>query len=181
MEFTRKKVTYLLLFVVCLTFFCLQSFQELEKFASGLTSTAISTYTDDNLGYPYIAVCSRKSFKKNQFVSTAEMFDNNTYNYDEIMNPELSDSNKYVKINLVSTVRTTYRGRCYLFKADAKHSSWIAFKVRNPKQVVVDLLSKSQELCVIMDECNVEYPGINPTQDETAVSITAKKKHWAEG
>jgi hypothetical protein len=46
------------------------SHREVKKFTSGLTSTAIWTYTDEELGYPNIAVCTRDSYRTKQYVTT---------------------------------------------------------------------------------------------------------------
>ena len=56
------------IFSLCLGLFGLQSYREMEKFASKVTSVATSYYDDEEVAYPTIAVCLKPNHKNSDKV-----------------------------------------------------------------------------------------------------------------
>ena len=65
MAYTCLEAFHLVLFLACLALFLLQSYQEFVQFFSGLTSTAMTTVDDLDLGYPTITLCPQVAFRYN--------------------------------------------------------------------------------------------------------------------
>ncbi len=91
-----------LLYAACVLSFLAQSFKEIEKFSSGLRSTAMSTKKERDLAYPKIGVCTREAYKTMESVTTRAKFISNTFSWDEVMAND-NDTELPVRIEEVAT------------------------------------------------------------------------------
>ena len=170
-----KFVVRFIITVVCLGLFFAQSFKEMQKYASGLTSSAIFTYQDENLTYPDIVLCHKEGFKTNNFDDSVESYINNTYYYDEIVK---SGSHRPRDAFNVTEFYTYIYGRCYLLEPNPKYKyvDWMMLHLLNPSKTTMYIINKGQEICLIIGECNNKYQVIDTEYDAFSVYMTARKE-----
>ncbi len=106
----------------CLALFLAQSYREVLKYTSGLTSTAISTYVDEGMVFPDAVVCARNSYKRQGLVTGFEQFVANTYSMSEVFGGENGTFFPPDSFN-ATEIHTYFFGRCYLLKASPRYNS----------------------------------------------------------
>ena len=105
-----------LLFGVCFIFFLLLIDDVWRKFSSNITTTGISYSVKDPSTEPYFTVCPLPGFwKHGPFFRRFEFF-NNSFNLDDIFDPETVTSLNNESQYLVKEVLSLYFGRCYCIK-----------------------------------------------------------------
>ncbi len=166
------------LFLLCLGLFLLQSYQEMLKYASGVTSTAISTFIDNNVSYPIMAVCASKVYREVGRITTMERYLEMTYTAEEIvMLDKLEPGREYFNI---SSWYTYHYGLCVLLRPHETihYTDWV--KIRAKLKVKVFLLAEHQELCLVMADCNRELAVVPTVDEKTVVKLRVKRKLWPE-
>ena len=152
-----------------------QTTGEFKNYGSNLASTATWTEEDANPNYPTVVVCLKRPFKTKSFALTAQEFENATYTFDEVFYPQtLSPSNKIV----VTTLFTRYLGRCFSLAIDPSvtHETFVSFKLRDPRNTEVFMVSKHQEVCVLFGLCNTYYPLVRPARELSEIWLSVHKK-----
>jgi hypothetical protein len=175
----RRFAVKVALTLACMALFGAQSYRELKKYFSKLTSTAVSTQTDKNIGYPTIVICSHQGYKKNIFALTTEMFVKNTYSYHDIfVNGSFSPDN----MTNVKVIHTFFNGRCYVITGNANltYKDWMKFQVHDLKKVTISIVQKDEELCVIMGICTDTIDKIKPTDEVIDLNIKVHMQKWPE-
>ena len=161
---------------VCILLFVLQSYRELGKYFSRMTSVAIKTEAVEDLRYPSIVICLEEPFKSARYPKTLEEFSNVTYSADEIIFPH--DYWPTVEEGLELSEIATFRfGKCYLWEVAKNwtYSRWIGMKLRSRKRVQMHFLEKGQHLCITYGYCNEQYDSITLEKDFYEVYISATK------
>ena len=117
----------LVIFVFCVTLFALQSYQEREKFASGVTSTAILTILDENLNYPDFVICPARAHRRKGRIRSLEIYKNITFSKDEIIQTIKTHGKDSSKLFDVTELYTLYRGTCFLIRPNKNisYDYWI--------------------------------------------------------
>lgn len=164
--------------LVCTGLFAGQSYKEIMKFFTKLTSTAIRTYREDSLVHPDIVVCHDKPFDSDKQIITKEEFERHsktaedTFFLDGFM-PPLNTS-----LVSVESVYTIWVGRCFLVRIapSVDFSQWIGLAIRNMSGVHISLLSRHQEVCVKISMCPSAYPTFNFARDIAEFWLFAQKR-----
>ena len=81
---TPYNLIRLILTLLCVILFVLQSFGEMEKFFSNMTSVSIRTEEDLKVPKPTIVVCLKEPFKMGRYPETMEEYRNLTYSFGEV-------------------------------------------------------------------------------------------------
>jgi hypothetical protein len=176
---TKTYVVKIILVAVCLALFVAQSYRELAKYATGLTSTAIYTENDDDPGYPTIVFCGVDAYKQADFIDTIEKYEENTQSYEDIFAENTTGNGCHFTVRPISTL---FNGKCFLVDFEMAYCDenvwWRNIRVNEPSNVTINLIARHQEICIILGDCSEEYIRINPFDGTTAISVTAGKRIW---
>ncbi len=77
-----------LLFVVCLLLFLMQSYREIHKYFTNLTSTSLRTHREYNVTFPILVVCNRRAFRTDDYILTFDDYAAAVFTYDETFRNE---------------------------------------------------------------------------------------------
>ena len=163
-----------MLSLVCVIFFVLQSYQQMHKFFSNMTSVSTRTMKDEAVRIPNIIVCLEEPFKTNKYPKSLEEFYNITYSADEVFY-KLSDEFKVTSI-------ATWEGMCFLMRRrngyDPKSDHTEFFMAFNiTKHIKVYFVDKGQELCLKygLVNCDVQIEAILSKGHGNDIAVSAKK------
>ena len=170
---SNYQIARISLTLLCVTFFVLQTYQEMEKFFSNMTSVSTKTVKNANVRFPTIVVCLDEPFKSNkQYPKSLEDFYNITYTIEEVFYTLPDDLE-------VTSIATFFSGMCYLLKrakeSDINHY-WLEFRIA--KDIRTYFVDKGQELCLVygLMNCNAH---IEPTLSKGYGNdiVVAAKRH----
>ena len=145
---------YLLLKVsimaTCFLLFTLQSYREVEKYYSGMTSVAMRTETNQKLQFPTIVICLKKPFKREKYPVTLEEYRNLTYSLGEIIDTDNSIPNISQGL-VVEEIATIFDGVCSVLKLpeDWSYPKHVFVALRTNKTHQLYFVDKGQELCIL--------------------------------
>ena len=169
----------------CIILFVIQSYREVDKYLSQMTSVAIATEVHNDVLYPNIVVCPRVGFKEAAFPKTTDEFVNLTYSPNEIIEYVIEKrDNHYVEINMTEIATITH-GMCVFLEIpdNLAHSNW-GLELSTYVSTQIYLVERGQELCIAYGECpnKAEVIEIGDEQGMTNwVRFKAIKKKKVEG
>ncbi len=166
-------------FCCCVLLFILQSYREVNKYATGLTSTAMSTYINTEIRYPPMAVCATRPFRERKRSVDKVTFEANTLGIEDIFfydNEHISPNETFELTPFV----TFYVGRCFFIRVNAsvRHTSWVMLGFKVPVRLY--FLLAGQEICIITSECNFNFNSILPADDYSSIQLNVEKRTWPD-
>ena len=170
---------------ICIILFVIQSFREVDKFLSKMTSVAVATEVYNDVPYPNMVVCPREGFKEASFPRTTDEFVNLTYSQTEIIEYVADHrGNYFVDINMTE-IATILHGMCVLLEIpdDLGYGNW-GLILSTYVSTQIYLVERGQELCIAYGACpnKVEVIEIGDEYDMTNwVKFIAIKKIKVEG
>ena len=159
-----------MLSLVCVIFFVLQSYQQMHKFFSNMTSVSTRTMKDEAVRIPNIIVCLEEPYKTNKYPKSLEDFYNITYSADEVFY-KLSDDLKVMSI-------ATWEGMCFLMKRrNGSDNTRFFLTFKMTKHIKVYYVDKGQELCLKygLVNCDVQIEAILSKGHGNDIAVSAKK------
>ena len=164
--------------IACLTFFVIQSQEEMKKFFSKMTSASMQDRTDIKVKIPKIVICSDEPFKSDKFPETLEEYIDTTYSKNEVMGAGVDGVN-------VTEMATLLYGMCFAleiskdYKDILQHPKDTRLRVNIPlnttKEVNAYFVDHGQEICFKDTAANCEVPhGVILKEFYTQVVIKAK-------
>ena len=164
------KIARIVLTLICVILFVLQSYQQMDKFFSNMTSVSTSTMKDVAVRIPNIVVCLEEPFKAKKYPKSIEEFLDITYTVDEVF--------RNVPVDLQVASIATREGICYLLKRRQESDKTIfeiSFKMT--KDIKIYYVDKGQELCFIygLFLCNVQLEASLVRGHGSDMIVTSKK------
>ena len=134
----------------CFLLFTLQSYREVDKYFSGMTSTAVRTETNPNLPFPTIVICLKDPFKRHKYPVTLEEYRNLTYSLGEIIDTDNTIPNISHGL-VVEAIATHFNGMCFVLRApeDWTYPEYVFIALKTNKTLHVYFVDKGQELCIL--------------------------------
>ena len=168
---SEYRIAKVFLTLMCVTFFVLQSYQEMEKYFSNMTSTSTKTVKNANVRFPTIIVCLDEPFKTTkQFPKSLEEYNNISYTFDEVFD--------YLPNDFKVTNIATWVGMCYRLKrATVSNQNFIYFSFKIAKDIKIYFIDKGQELCFEygLQMCNVQLETTFSKGHGNDIVVSAKK------
>ena len=169
---------------VCVILFIMQSYQEVDKFLSRITSVATRKEVINDIPFPRIVVCPIDAFKEGSFPQTTEEYINQTYSSDEIIEHiSIYDGDHSEKIENFTEIATFGFGRCVLLEMseNLRHSNWdLHMSMHVPSSLYI--VERGQELCLKYFFCPIS-PTVIDLNDNymSLIKISAVKKITSDG
>ena len=153
-------IAKLIITLVCLVFFVIQSHNEIENFVSNLTSVSTQHRRDVKIRMPRVLICLDDPYKSEKYPDTIEEYYKSIYSKDEIIGllaPNESESSPGVQ---VTELTTQYYGSCYMLTLPEE--SWIMIGFNVAKDVILYFVDHGQELCIFSSVtfCDVPIQGM---------------------
>ena len=126
--------------LTCVILFVLQSYQQMDKFFSNMTSVSTRKVKDVVVRIPNIVFCLEDPFKTKKYPMSLQEYHNITYSAHEVF--------KYVPDDLKISSIATWEGICYLFRRNPHSDETIfeiSFKITNNMKIY--FIDRGQELC----------------------------------
>ena len=159
---TSLNIARVVVTLICLICFVLQSHQEIEKFFSNITSvsTRYTSGKEANIRLPRFVICAAEPFKSDKFPETLDEYLNLTYSQEELIYNFFTNGSQWVKRDYkVTEIATFYYGRCYVVEALLPV---VIVGLNITEEAIVYFIDYGQELCIInsLQYCDVLIPNI---------------------
>ena len=160
----RKKIFFLgikiFIFGICFVLFLLLIEDVWRKFSSNITTTGISYSVKDPLTGPYFTVCPLPGFRKQGYFFRRSEFFNNSFNLDEIFDPETVTSLKNESQYSVTEVLSLYFGRCYCIKK-LQEDRLFVWRFKGLWDTMVYLHTKGEEFWLVLAYFPMQDSSVN--------------------
>ena len=167
---------------VCVILFIMQSYQEVDKYLSKITSVATRKEVIDDIPFPRIVVCPIDAFKEGSFPKTTEDYVNATYSSDEIIE-HITIYDTYHSEKIKTTEIATFgNGRCVLLEMPENlgHSNWnLHMSMHVPSSLYI--VGRGQEMCLKYVFCPSSPAVIDLKEYSSLIKISAVKKITSDG
>lgn len=134
---TASKILQVVVFAVCLTLFAAQSYREIAKYFTKLTSTAIRTDNDLRPRHPAVCVCHKVPFKEDRLIINRSEYEERSWSLNETFKLELFQPSLNASKFEIDEIRTLWTGTCFLirYNENVTFDEWLAVSVRNTSAV----------------------------------------------
>ena len=134
----------------CFLLFTLQSYREVDKYFSGMTSVAMRKESNQNLPFPTIVICLKEPFKRHKYPVTSEEYRNLTYSLEEILDTDNSSPNISQGL-VVEEIATYLNGMCFVLRVpeDWTYPKHVFIALKTDRILHVYFVDKGQDLCIL--------------------------------
>ena len=178
---TPYNITKCILMLSCVIFFVMQSFGEMEKFFSNMTSVSTRTVTDLKIRKPTIVVCLKEPFKIGKYPQTMDEYRKLTYSFGEIFAKVHPGESEGLK---VTDIATYWYGMCFVLEVPDTWDAELTLTF-NTGFVPMNMyyVDKGQELCIIygLHFCNVYIKKVVLASNQFETQVRVRKRVRSPG